>query len=66
MSYDMMNLAPLLYVGKVMEQSFLLLIYMLLLVIPAISVISVIYAIPVIGYVDLPIILLFLRGPVAT
>jgi hypothetical protein len=60
MSYDMMNLAPLLYVGKVMEQSFLLLIYMLLLVIPAISVISVIYAILAIGYVDLPIILLFL------
>jgi hypothetical protein len=69
MSCGTMDLALLLYIGRVMEQSLLLLIYRLMLAIPVISVISVIPVIPAIstiGCVDLPIVLLFLRGPIAT
>jgi hypothetical protein len=70
-----MDLAPLFYVSRVMELSFLLLIRGFLLMIPVISmifvipVISMISAIPMIstiGSVDQPIILLLLRGPLAT
>jgi hypothetical protein len=60
MSYGMMDLTPLLYVSRAMERSFLLMICGLLLAIPAIPAISTI------GYVDLPIILLLLRGSLAT
>jgi hypothetical protein len=78
MSCGTMDLAPLFCVDRVMEWSLLLLIRGLLLVIPsipmvfmifAISVISVVFVIPVISpisYVDLPIVLLLLRGPLAT
>jgi hypothetical protein len=61
-----MDLALLLYIGREMEQSLLLLIYGLMLAIPVISVIPVIPAISTIGCVDLPIVLLFIRGPIAT
>jgi hypothetical protein len=57
-----MDLAPLFYVSKVIEQSFLLLIQGLLL---AISVISAIPMVSMIGCIYLPIVLLLLRGPLA-
>jgi hypothetical protein len=56
----MMDLTPLLCVGRVMEQSLLLLIWGLLLAISTISMISMI------DCIDLLIILLLLWGPLAT
>jgi hypothetical protein len=55
-----MNLAPLLCIGMMAKQPFLLLVDGLLLTVLMISVISTI------SYVDLSIILLLLRGPLAT
>jgi hypothetical protein len=66
MSCGMMDLTPLLCVGKVMEQSLLLLIQGLLLAIPMISTIPMIPAISSISCVDILIILLLLRGSFAT
>jgi hypothetical protein len=59
----MMDLAPLLYVGRAMEWSLLLPICGLLLVISTIFALS---AISTIGCIDLPIVLLLLRVPLAT
>jgi hypothetical protein len=58
----MMDLAPLFYVSRTMEQSLLLLIWELLLMI---SAISEIFVISMIGCIDLHIVLLLLRGPLA-
>jgi hypothetical protein len=60
MSCGTMDLTPLLYISRAMEQFLLLLIQGLLLVIPAISTISVIPAISPISCVDLSIVLLLL------
>jgi hypothetical protein len=60
MSVGTMNLAPLLCIGMMAKQPFLLLVDGLLLTVLMISVISTI------SYVDLSIILLLLRGPLAT
>jgi hypothetical protein len=62
-SYGMMDLTPLLCIGRAMEQSLLLLIRGLLLAISAISVISTITMVSVISSidcVDLSILLLLL------
>jgi hypothetical protein len=59
-SIGMMDLTPLLYNSRAVEQSSLLLLCGLLLSVPAISVISKILAISVIGHVEFPIILLLL------
>jgi hypothetical protein len=60
-----MDLAPLFCVSRVREWSLLLHIRGLLLVIPMISVISAIPTIFPISCVDLTIVLLLLRGPLA-
>jgi hypothetical protein len=66
MSCGTMDLTPLLYVNRAKEQSLLLLICRLLLAIPMISTVSTIPAVSTIGCVDLSIVLLFIRGPLAT
>jgi hypothetical protein len=62
----MIHLAPLLCIGRVVNQSLLLLVYGLLQLIPVISLIFTVPAVSVIGCVDLLIILLLLRGTLAT
>jgi hypothetical protein len=64
-----MDLTSLLYISRATERSLLFQIWGLLLAIPTIFVVSMISAIPMIlpiGYVDIPIVLLLLWGPLTT
>jgi hypothetical protein len=62
-SWGTINLAPLLYIIKVMEWPLLFLIWRLLLAIPTISAVSTTFVISSVSCVDFPIVLFLLRGP---
>jgi hypothetical protein len=66
MPYGAMDLTPLLCVVRAIERPLLLLVYGLLLMIPAIPTIPAITVVPMISSVGLPIVLSFLCGPLAT
>jgi hypothetical protein len=60
-----MDLAPLLYIIRATEMPLLFLIRGLLLMVSAVSVVSVILTISSVGRVDFPVVMLLLRGPLA-
>jgi hypothetical protein len=66
MFWGVMDLAPLLYVIRVMERSLLLLIWGLLLTVFVVSAVFAIVVIFLISHVDFSVVLLLLHGPLAT